>query len=791
MKKIYFLAAALAATLGASAAPQSTVLLSEDFSKFTAGSETEPAAEIEYENSYYIPASYTSAPGWSGGGIHPAGGCVAVMPYEYYDEYYDETTSREGTINTPLFNLGGTAILTFKAKAVPGYEAELWACICDPDYGPGDDELEAALTDQWQTFTLTATSGSLEDPNYFQIQAYEGAMLIDDVTIEFKRDRIATPEVNPAVNLSATSFKASWEAVDGAAGYRLTVVCTANDPNGQTGSISEGFDGIQVGADGKTIAGGIPQGWIISNATATTEEANVASAPVALVIGQTGDIVESPRTPEPLSKLSFWVKPSKFSDSDYPSMLKVEIHHSSNDRWEHIANLPYSYLTREGAPYVVPAATLGDDSDALRLSLAQKGEVEFYIDNVEMTYANRGITTRPVDALELTDTEYVMTGINPANDYSYYVTAFDGDLVSTPSYMAWVDGLVGLSVESLGATNVQSTSFTATWGALGHAQNYKVESFCLTDASEDVAGAVVLEESFDGITEGTLQNPGYDFVSPMDFSDRGWTRTGWCATQPRWIEGMAGSQGTSWIGQAGLVFSPRLDLSCNAGQGFDVEATVLTTVAGFQNNSGETETEGVFVMVLKNHTDSQPLAYALIDAPAAGTHTEKVHIATAPSMDLSDVIVAFMSKSGQTFYVDHVKITQDLKKGETLSAPYAISNTAETSLHFNNLTAGSDYAFRVTASATRNYENYLSNPSELFRVGTAAGISTPSASATGVRVYTTPGAIVVEADDTVGTAIYDLYGHHVATTRGTAAVSVAPGIYVVAIDTQAVKVAVK
>ena len=46
-----------------SRAVEEKVLLDENFDKFSDGTETEPGAEIVYENGYYIPASYTSEPG--------------------------------------------------------------------------------------------------------------------------------------------------------------------------------------------------------------------------------------------------------------------------------------------------------------------------------------------------------------------------------------------------------------------------------------------------------------------------------------------------------------------------------------------------------------------------------------------------------------------------------------------------------------------------------------------------------------------------------------------------------
>ena len=50
-------------------APASATLINEDFSKFSEGSESTPAAEISYVNNYYVPNEYTAQPGWTAQGL--------------------------------------------------------------------------------------------------------------------------------------------------------------------------------------------------------------------------------------------------------------------------------------------------------------------------------------------------------------------------------------------------------------------------------------------------------------------------------------------------------------------------------------------------------------------------------------------------------------------------------------------------------------------------------------------------------------------------------------------------
>lgn len=757
-------------------APEVTTILEEDFSKFSDGTEDTPGAEIEYVDRYHIPDDMTSMAGWTGGGIFPAGGTIALMDRVGLDKL--------GFISTPPQDLGGTATLTFRARTLPGHTGgSLWIAVCDPDYGPGDDQEDFTLTDSWETYTMVATNGALGYLNYFQITAENGYVQIDDIKIDFKRDRLLAPYANKAINISPTEFKATWEST-GAPAYRLNVISKAEPTDVVKGVIAEGFDGINVNSDGKTIDSAnpsYPEGWEIdlsSNGSAdvSTQEGNYNSAPLALLFDAEGDIITSPETPEPINGLKFWVKPTSMEDNeDILSLLRIELFHSLTQKWDPIAQLPYYWMTEKGGFYEIPAESLGDDVTRVRMSMIQRGDIDFIVDDVNISYSTGPVVSMLVDNLDLTETEYTVSGINPENEYSYYVQAVDGDLVSDKSYVIWVDGIVGLKPETLDATDITADSFTANWKKLGHATSYKVETNCIINAETDMPGAVVLEEDFSGIT-----SEGMDWVSPYNFAENGMAKTGWCATQPTWKPGMAGTQGTSWIGAAGLVFSPRLNLSCNEGNGFDVEATVVTTVESMDFGDGNVYPEGVFVMVLNSHTDTQSLAYAEINTPTVGSHTAKVHVPNPDNVDLSDIIVAFMNKTGTTFNVDDVRITQDLKAGEQLMAPHSIVFSDNTSAKIDNIRTGSDYAYTVTASTRHEYEDYVSLPSDPVVVkGIPNAVQRVEGAAEGISVATGEGTLSVTAPSSAEILVVSTDGSIKANTKGSVSLHVAPGIYIV------------
>lgn len=753
-------------------AAEASVLYEEDFSKFSDGSEEAPAAEIEYVDGYHISDAMTQTPGWTGGGIHPAGGCIALMDRVGLDHL--------GFISTPPADLGGTATLTFRAKLLPGTKkANLWVVLCDDYYGPGDDQADFTLTDEWQEFTLKAEHGSLEEPSYFQLQAEEGHVLIDDIRVEFSRTRLAAPYALPATNLSPTSFSANWEPT-AAPTYRLNVICKRKAENSVSGTIVEGFDSLNADADGRldAAAPGIPEDWNLELAANGSREVSGEagwqnSKPYSIVFDAVGDAVTSPATPEPLCGLKFWIRPSQMEEGEDLSLLRIEIYHSLTGTWENIAQLPYYWMTEKGDFYEIDSDALGEDATMVRLSMIQKGLIDFYVDDITLDYATSGITEFLLKDHMLEEDHYVVENINPENNYFYYVQAVDGELESATSDMIWVDGIVGLAPEVSAPTDVTPTSFTANWNRLGHATDYKVEANFIVRAASDMEDVTLSQETFDKI-----EQEGYDWVSPYDFAAAGMAETSWKATQPCWQPGMAGSQGTSWIGAAGLVYSPNLDLSVNQGAGFDVEATVVTTIDGFELADGSTHPEGVFVMVLNTYLDSQAMASALIDTPEAGSHHATVHIDTPDDLDVSNVIVAFMTMSGQRFYVDDVRISKDLRAGDELSAPLAVRNTDGVSTTFDGLREGYDHTYRVTASTVYQYVDYVSDTSETIYVFNSE-VGVGSAADEAVRIVSGRGFISVDAPEGVAVNIHSLSGMRVVSEAAPGRYDLEPGIYMV------------
>lgn len=785
-------------------APVSQTILNEDFSKFSEGTETEPAAEIEYgSKGWDIPDMWTSTPGWTAQGLHPAGGCVALYPWT---TSYGET--RGGYISTPPMIFSGTATITLKAKRLGTEDTELWVALCDEYYGPttGVDEGEFNLTDQWQEFTVIASNGSFDSNSYFQIMSVKGKALIDDVKIDFIANRIPAPIIIKSENLAPGKFYVEWQDAQ-VEKYLYTLQCLSEPANPNSGILSCNFDGIKVNADGKTIdaaSPNYPDGWTINVSESGTQdicrdEDKFASAPQSIVFDAENDVIESPETPEAINEIKFWVKLSQEEDDMYRnSMLKVEIYHSDTDSWETIANLNYWYIRQSVQStgnniYTFNSEAIGtEDVTRVRLSMSQKGEINFYIDDIELSYKKRRDISYVALDKETTETNATFEGLNTANDYFFHVKAYNDEITSKPSSTIWADGIAGITPEAPEISNVTSDSFTANWKPVGRADTYTITTTKLVDATEDMPQTLIIEETFDAITEGTVEAPGSDWTNPFDFSSKGWTNTSWCATQAIWAEGMVGSSGTSYFGTAGLVFTPRLNLSANGGN-FNIEFTSYTTVdkRDFGDPYGIVD-EGICVYILKSHNDTEALAGYVVDTPTIGLNSFNLPFENTENCDFSDVIVAFLTKTGSKFFIDNVKITQDLKAGDKLEVPYSVKKTNDTTLDFTGLDSKFDYGVTVTASRKYNWTDYVSNVSAraIARTSTAAGINNVSF-ANDAYAVGGKGQISITAPDGAVTDIYTISGILIDSVKGTASVAVNAGVYIVNISGKNFKLIVR
>jgi hypothetical protein len=207
----------------------------------------------------------------------------------------------------------------------------------------------------------------------------------------------------------------------------------------------------------------------------------------------------------------------------------------------------------------------------------------------------------------------------------------------------------------------------------------------------------VLEEDFSGITDGTFDTPGFSWDLIHDLSANGQSEHEWLLTYPRWVVGMAGSQGPNyWSGKAGLVLSPKIKLGQNAVK---VSFKAYNKVAG----------DNIWVMAVKEHDSSVAEVGVVVPMSTKGNnYTTDTVILSGVDFGNTPLHIAFMSEQGE-FYVDDVKISVIVPTaGTVVEIPYKTFEITETSYTLSDLAAG-DYAYQVLVKRTKDFLSYTSN----------------------------------------------------------------------------------
>lgn len=191
----------------------SAVIVEEDFSKFTAGSETAPdATDLADVETGDISADYTQVPGWSGGAVFQAGGSA-------YIGFYGGDT---GWLNTPILDFSannGTFTITFRAKSALTSGDELNMLLLYPGEQYATSSQSVILTNEWQEYSISLSQGTAE--SYIQMWTYDGESFIDDIKIS--AEGLSAPQNLTVSKYMGTSAELSWDAVEGADSYLLNV----------------------------------------------------------------------------------------------------------------------------------------------------------------------------------------------------------------------------------------------------------------------------------------------------------------------------------------------------------------------------------------------------------------------------------------------------------------------------------------------------------------------------------------------------------------------------------------
>lgn len=770
---------------------KAVTVLEEDFSKWSAGTEEVPDnnAVSGKHLKYKIPENLTKMKGWTGDDAYQAGGTCCLK--------LSSTGYRAGFISTPEMELYGDVVLTFRAKRLSEAHknGRLWVALCDNSSGPVD-EITVNLTTEWQDFKMVSNKGTFAANNVFQFQAEECNMLIDDIKIVRTRNRIPAPVALAPINKSSSSFIAKWNPTKEAKSYLLNVFYKGMPENviPET-KVVEGFDAINLKDDKATINTtnpNYPEGWTIDVSSkgdkdVYTSAKDLNSGSLSICFDEVGDYIITPKTPAPITNLSFWVKPSSMEKEPNYKYSMVGVSIFSNGKWTPVANIPNNWMKKDGGFYTLDMVALGENTTQVKIELTQKNLLSFAIDDVTYTYKSLPIEKLLVADKEVTDTFCLVSDINPEIEYFYYVRAKDGEVISDRSNNMWVDGIVGITPTVNEATKVTSTSYTANWNRIHNAETYQLNNYKVVKATKDMENVVVLHEDFNNIKVGTVNSPVTAYDRTTSLAKKGYTKTDWMQQLSALADGMAGAQKVpEYLDRMGLVVSPRLSLDCDGGA-FEVDLKAYNSYPG----------DSLYVLIMKDVNDRIALEgkkIALNKEAGMTSATVKFEGNVADWNTRRNIRIAFMSIYGQQFYIDEVTIRQNLKTGETLYCPYQTIFTEDNSYAVKNLEAGFDYAYDVVAMAKKNTTEYVSEYSAMMPVkNTPTGINTVEN--TNARIVAENGRIDVYTSGNANISIYDVQGRLIAKAdarqEGRFSFPVQSAIYIVKVNDELSKIFVK
>lgn len=792
-------------------AKHKVVVINEDFSGFTDGTEDNPSTTTMLDDMgnfvnksalkpYSEALSYKQ---WGGAGILSAGGCLAIANGMF--------------LNTPAGDMSGEVTLTFRArlsKAGGSTTLNALKLMFISRSSLLDYEVKFySLTDEWQTFTYTSTLGEFEHSGFQFLSMYaSNIVLVDDIRLEQTRTSIPAPKVHEAENMTDTSFKAVWNKSIEADHYLLSVF-TKNESN-ELMTVSEGFDNIKADDKGNIDAASpnYPEGWKfdwkdddLSNHIAKGEGAGTDNKQAVRLI-DTGDAITTPYCPEGIKSLKFWVKAEandgqpKFSSIMFTVNFGKGVYTVDN-----YINIPDMFTPEHRNGYyfdLTETLSAFDKIYSVKIEYIREEDDKTTILFDDFSYTTNKPTTYNYvlkdQKVEQQDNEdgtvgFEVNGLDPDTDYTYSVKSVNSDFTSVASDEQEV---YAVSIPTaLPATNITANSYTANWTSHKKVDFYRVDQLQQTVIDKDTKDYVMLDEDFskvtsklteadlldgDGFYEEDERTSGY---MPLDDITK---IAGWKASSTvrvnGWLGGNEAKQGSGTI--AGAIVTPTIDLSHNEGA-----CNISLRVWG---------SEGDWLII----QGSNPASLATIEFPKGGGIVEKT--ITMP-LCTSKEQLTFYSNNYKVFLIDYIKITQDVKAGDkvtTITGSVLTDNADTKSMVMTNpgFSDGHDVLYRVTAmrydkDSQESHKYYsTSTPSDLMLVKNPNPSGIGSVEAAAENVAGVDGGIVVNSANATTVNVFNLSGQLVASKacgNGHAFVSVAPGVYVVKTNSTAAKVVVK
>lgn len=571
----------------------------------------------------------------------------------------------------------------------------------------------------------------------------------------------AVPEMpgTPTVTeYTGDSFNVNWDPVDGATSYLLNVFYVNAD---KPVNVSENFSSVNHTNDKIDTANpNYPTGWDINVSTnGSTDMANDGTGDY-IVFDKGDDYITIPQLPGTLE--SFTISGGVFDadriDEANSSALRIEVFDDHDLR---ILSGDVSILYFASQPTFDIFQALGYNTGNItkvKISLVQNDQRtigKLLIKSVDYSYNEREYV---VNAKELAETSYKVTGADPLKIYYSNVAAKNAEGTSTPSYMLTIDEF--LTPVATNASAVTATSYTANWETLPKAAKYVVNNYKITEVAE-AQNYPILHDDFAKATEGTQDNP----VS-IDSADAYTSALGWGGSKMLIANGMLGADNGGMAGgrpMYGYLQTPNIDLSGNGGK-----YTVTIKAYGQEGDYLSVYRVGYVVGGKLNIHETKQF-------PADGYIEESWEMTDG----VADMKLSIEPKNMKRFFLDEITISQELPAGSIVKSKVetVTVDAPATSYTFENLDANGTYGYDL--SAIRYDQWGYEDTSEMSNTVTVkltnAGI-TDTATQKVTNVNVADGQILITTSESnVPVYLYTIDGSLIATAvanQGTTAIPV-------------------
>lgn len=692
----------------------SDILIEEDFSKFTVGSENAPDGSLiasRYENpGIEINPSLTKLPGWWGDWVYQAGGCCAIMCPDYQSMGY---------LATPLGDYSGDVTVTLRAKAYPceltgttlmvaaytgGADNPVYANV---DGSPDECNVRLYPEQGWSEITYTLRNLSA-DPDGFIAFGATGYVLIDDIKVTTTANFIAAPVMLPLTDTRQDGFTINWNPVRKAFNYHINLYQKVYESVGDKETVVDFEDGMP------------DSGWAFP-AGKTVEDGIGADGSKGLRL-YNGDVITTPVSASVLRNLEAWIMAYGVQENG-----KVRIEAFDGEEWMSFGKLYLSFFLPEEGSLPLDLQVDGDGVfanrfKAVRLTFDDMDEGDYaVIDDIVLTEA-------PVSKLVMLDnpdeeegypgyywsrvnagapTSYTFSNLDPEGEYyysvrSHYVNYYSENEPVLAFYVA--------APEVEKATGITADSYTSHWSEVLKADSYTLRNFGV-NVAEEAGEQTILKETFSKTGEYTGNDNPWEGESLMNsFNEESLDMltdaSGWAGLGNTFCKGMVGCSDAMW--ESTYLKTPVLDMSNSGTAMFRIKAYgYVGTMLGISDGRGQ-------LYLLEYEPVDAENDRGIIDG------YYEIPFTGSKSLRLIDYNM-------NPFMVDEFYVTQDVPKGAVIRTLVgtAAADKGETSYTWNNLAATgfTRFCYDVESHYSLDGNTTHSDPSKQNFVDTVNGTS--------------------------------------------------------------------